>query len=147
MGRPDRQFALTPVGQYGQADRGRTTVVKQLVDRGTRGPPGVEHIIDEQDVTPFDIEGNRRRTALRVQAFFGEIVAVEGHIDQADVLVQAEQFLQTGGDPGATAVNADEGRTQVEVRADQLGELAALRLGVRQGGEIRHANFRTRFGE
>src|SRR5574343_1975875 len=67
----DRQLAAAAVGEHGRRHRGRTTVVEQFVDRRPGRPPGVEHVIDQDDVAPFDIEGNDRRPALRVQALAG----------------------------------------------------------------------------
>ena len=132
VGRRDRQFATAAVGQHGQFDGARATVVEQFVDRRPRRAAGVEHVIDQDDVAAFDIEGNHRRPALRVQALLGEIVAVEGNVDQADLLGQAEQFLEALGDPGAAAVDADQRRVLRQLRTDQVGQLATLGLGIRR---------------
>ena len=95
----------------------------------------------------LDVEGDHRRPALRVQALFGKVVAVEGNVDQTDVLGQAQQFAQAFGDPGAAAVDADQGRPLLEMRADQVGQLPALRLGVRKMLRSHEKNFQTRFAE
>src|SRR5574343_14766 len=94
VGGDDRQFATAPVSQHGEFNSCRTAVVEQLVDGGTGRATGVEHVIDQDDVAAFNVERNHRRAALRMQALLGEIVAVEGNVDQADLFRQAEQFLQ-----------------------------------------------------
>ncbi|MPM82054.1 hypothetical protein SDC9_129112 [bioreactor metagenome] len=81
----------------------------------------------------FDLERNQRRLDLRVQALLGEIVAVEGNVDQADFLGQAEQFAQALGDPGAAAVDADQRGILRQQRTDQFGQLPALGFGIWQG--------------
>jgi hypothetical protein len=135
IGRRDRQLAPAPVGQYRQLDGGRTAIVEQFIDRGTGRSPGVEHVVDQNQVTAFDVERDDRRPALRMQAFFGEVVAIEGDVDQTDIFRQAQQFLEALGDPGATTKYADQGRITVQAGADQLGQLATLRLGIGQGRE------------
>ena len=57
------------------------------------GAPGIEHIIDQNQVTTFDSEGDDRRLDLRMQALRGEIIAVEGDVDQPDILGKTEEFL------------------------------------------------------
>src|SRR5574343_1778498 len=132
VGGRDRQFATAAIGQHGEFDGSRAAVVEQLVDRRPRRAAGVEHIIDQDDMAAFDIERNHGWPALRVQTLLGEIITVEGNIDQADLLGQAEQFLQALGNPGAAAVDADQRRVLRELRANQVGQLATLRLGIRQ---------------
>ena len=78
----------------------------------------------------FDIEGDDRRLALRVQTLFGEIVTIERNVDEADIFGQTEQFAQAPGDPRAAAVNADQRRIFRQVWTNELGQLATLRLGV-----------------
>src|SRR5574343_1007139 len=132
VGRRHRQLAPTTVGQHGQFDGRRTAVIEQLVDCRPRRAPGVEHIIDQDDVTTFDIERDHRRPALRVQPLGGKIVAVEGNIDQADLLGQAEQFPQALGNPGTAAVDTDQRGVLRQLRPDQVGQLPTLRLSIRQ---------------
>src|SRR5574343_834810 len=133
VGSAYRQLAAAAIGQHGQRDRGRTTVVEQLIDRRAGSPPGVEHVIDQDDMAPLDIERNDRRPALRMQALLGKVVAVEGDVDQADLFGEAEQLPEALGDPGAAAEDADQRGMVGELRTDQVGQLATLGLGVRQG--------------
>jgi len=57
-----------------------------------------------------------------VQAPFGEIIAIEGNVDQADLLGQIEQRLQSLGNPGATAKNADQRGVLMQMRTNQVGQ-------------------------
>ena len=74
----DRQFTATAVHQHRQLDAGRTAIVKQLVDDRARGAAGVEHVIDQHDVTAFDLERQVCRIARDGHAAATEIVAVQG---------------------------------------------------------------------
>lgn len=47
----------------------------------------------------FDVERDDRRLDLRVQALRGEIVTVEGDVDQSDVLGQVEECPESFGNP------------------------------------------------
>ena len=84
-------------------------------------------------MTAFDIEGDHGRLDLRVQALGGKIVTIERNVDHADLFGQAEQLAQALGDPDAAAENADQRWLAMQLWANQIGQLAALRLGIGQG--------------
>ena len=86
-----------------------------------------------EKVTALDIEGDCGRLDLRTQPFLGKVVAVERDVDHPDILRQVEEFLQSLGNPGAAAENTDQRRSVMQIRTNQVGQLAALGLGVRQG--------------
>ena len=104
----NRQFTPATVSQHGKPDVGRAAIVEQFVDGGACRAAGVEHVIDKNQRPAFDIEGQGRGAHLGMQAALAEIVAIEGNVEQADFARQAEQFVQTAGNPGATAMNADD---------------------------------------
>ena len=65
-----------------------------------------------------------------MQAASTEIVAVERNIEQAKRGAQAEQGVEAMRNPGAAAVDTDDLRVSLQVRANLLGEFGAVRLGV-----------------
>jgi hypothetical protein len=96
------------VEQADQGHAGRATVVEQLIERGADGAPTHQHVVDQHQVLAFDLERQLGGLYLRVQAILGEIVAVEGHIENAQRVLAAQGFEQCLGDPDAAGADADK---------------------------------------
>ena len=54
--RLDRQLAVAAVDEHDQLDGARPAEVDQRVERGANRPPGVQHVVDEQDLAVVDRE-------------------------------------------------------------------------------------------
>src|SRR5262249_49438853 len=110
---PDRQLAMAPVDEHGQADRLRPPEVDQRVHRRPDRATGVEDVVDEDD--GGSIEGERQIRALhaRLAGHEREVVAVEGDVERADGDRGHLVLRDRGGDPAgerhAAALDADEG--------------------------------------
>jgi len=53
----DRQLAPAAIGEHREAHGARPTEVEELVQGGANGAAGVKHIVDQDDVTVFDVAG------------------------------------------------------------------------------------------
>src|SRR5450631_1665294 len=80
----DRQFAAAAIDQHGQFDGLGSAIVEQFVDRRANRAAGVEHVVDQHDAGPADVEWEGGRLDFRAQAFRGVVVAIEGDVDIAD---------------------------------------------------------------
>src|SRR5437899_1882295 len=97
----DRQLAAAAIDQRGQQDLGRTAIVEQLVDRGTRGAAGVQHVVHQQNRGAVDIERDLGRLDLVMQPLFRKVIAVERDIDKAEPFLQLQFSRESFGQPGA----------------------------------------------
>ncbi len=78
-----------------------------------------------------DVEGDLGLLRAGMQALAGVVVAVEGDVDRAQRLGDAELGVQALGQPQAAGVDADERGGGADVGADLLGELPAQGFGVK----------------
>ena len=76
------------------ADRGRPAVVEDLVHRGADGAPGVQHVVHQDDLRVLDREADIRRPHARGEPLLLVVVAVEGHVDDAQRQLQPERPVQ-----------------------------------------------------
>ena len=72
---------MAAVGQHGELDAVGAPVVEQGVDRGARGPAGVEDVVDEHDAVVLEPEGQVGAVHDGVGGSRREVVAVEGDVD------------------------------------------------------------------
>src|SRR3990167_6402445 len=108
--RAHRQLAGIQVKQADQGYAGRAAVIEQLIERGADGAPAHQHVVDEHQVLAFDFERQFGGLHLRVQTVLGEVVTVEGHIENTQCVVAAQGFQQRLSNPDAASANADKAR-------------------------------------
>ena len=80
----DRQFAMAAIDERREPHRARPAVVGQCVEGGAHRPPGVEHVVDEDDDPPADIDLEVRALDDRGVREPGEVVAVVGDVERPD---------------------------------------------------------------
>src|SRR5439155_428912 len=71
----DRQLPFAAVDQRRQLDFSGAPIVEQLVHRGAHGAPGVQNIVDHDDMPAVDVERDLRRLHRVVESGDVEIVA------------------------------------------------------------------------
>ncbi|MNI56683.1 hypothetical protein D3C73_1117010 [compost metagenome] len=81
----------------------------------------------------FDLERQRRRANLRVQAVLAEIVAVEGHVQGAEGVIAAQLLEQSLGHPDAAGADADETRV-ADASFGKIGVKSGRHLADQFGG-------------
>jgi len=95
--RRDRQLPLAAIDQDREFYPSRAPVVEQLVHRRAHRAPGVEHVVDHDDVGTVDVEWYLRRLHLMVQPGRVEIVAIERNIERAHGRCEPEFPVQPLG--------------------------------------------------
>ena len=91
----------------------RAAVVEQLVHRGADGAPGVEHVVDQDEVAALDFEGDVRRLDLaRAGRSRVEIVAVERDVERAERDVRGRARGAAARRANAAGVDADQRRSR-----------------------------------
>src|SRR6266550_4225621 len=80
----DWQLAVAPVDEQRELDPLRPAEVDQRVHRGTHGPAGEEHVVDEEDAPPVDGERDVGPLHHRVLEAAVQVVAVERDVDHAE---------------------------------------------------------------
>ena len=128
--RPDGQFAAIPFHQHHQHDRSGSAVVEDLVESGAHGATAVEHVVHQHDMLVLHIKRQLAGRHLGMHADAGEVVPVEGDIQDAEFVRQLQLLVQALGHPDAAGVDADEARL-VDATGRQLG-LEAGRYRVQQ---------------
>src|SRR3989344_2326757 len=116
----DGQFASTTLDETGEHDGGRPAVIEDFIERGANGPPGVQHVIHQNQVTFLDVDRKLRSPDLGVHADTGEVVAVERNVERAQRFLEVEQLMQPLGDPYAAGMDTDHERTALEHRLQLL---------------------------
>src|SRR5450432_2035978 len=142
----DRQFTTAAIDEYGELDRLGPAVVEQFVDRRANRAAGVEHVVDQDDTGPDDVERERGRLDLGAQAFRGVIVAIERDVDVADRMISGEQLRQAIGEPRTTRKDPDQLRVDGNGAAHALRKRSQRRFGVRQSARWCHARQDTPAG-
>src|SRR5438309_2394361 len=128
----DRQLAAAAIGEHHERDARRPPVIEELVHGGAHRAAGVEHIVDEQQLAPVDVERNLGALRIVVQPLGVIVVAVESDVHQAERRRKAKERVQPLGEPGAAGIAAGHRRARRKTRAQLSGELLAELLGVRQ---------------
>src|SRR5258706_90432 len=109
----DRELAMAPVHEHGEADGARTPVVHERVHGGPDGAAGEEHVVDEHDDPVVDREVERGFVHDRRIADAREVVAVERDVEGAQrhdrVLVLADRLTHADGEDVAARADADDG--------------------------------------
>src|SRR5947209_8366997 len=117
---------LAAVNEDGELDAARPAEVNQLVERRADGAPRVEHVVNEEDVSAFDINGQVRAVDDGVRADGREVVAVERDVHDADGRALAfevgDLVGQAMGERHAAPLDADEVEVaRAVVLLDDLG--------------------------
>src|SRR5450830_2043297 len=138
----NRQLTTAAIHQRRQQDARRAAVVEQFIDRRAGGAAGVEHVVDQHDGGAFEVETDLAGLHIRAQAFFGKVIAIEGHVDEAEPLLELQFGGQTFGQPGAAGMDANDGdlRDALQTGVDLLRQLAVQGLGIQRGGSISYAH-------
>ena len=76
------QFAMATINQHAKLNAARTAMIEQCVQRRSRGPSGVEHVVHQDDVLVLDIELHGALFHLRAMANGGEIVAIKRDVEK-----------------------------------------------------------------
>ncbi len=121
----DRQLAVAAVGEHGELHALGAAVGEQRLDRGAHGAPGEEHVVDDHDREPGDVEVDVRGVQDRRVGAAGDVVAVEADVEVAERDLGVEQLLeqrvQPLGEERSATVDADERRSGiVRVALDDL---------------------------
>src|SRR6266850_2380616 len=130
--RADRQLAAAAVGEHDQRDARRPAPVEQLVHRRAHRAPGVEHVVDQQELAAVDVEGDLGALRIVMQALLVVVVAVERDVHQAERRRQRKQAVQPLGEPGAAGIEPDHGALRPKLRPQLGDQLLAEIFGVRQ---------------
>ena len=80
----DGQLAVAAVDEDEQLDARGAAVIEQGVERGANGAAGVEDVVHEDDVLAGDGEVDFGGVEDGLRGDGGEVVAVEGDIQDAD---------------------------------------------------------------
>src|SRR5690554_1430664 len=128
----DRKFASSPVDQHREFDAGRTSIVEQLVERGTYGATGIEHVVDQDDVAVFGLEWNLRAFRSGGQAAFAKIITMEGYVDCAEGRLDSERVLQTFSEPCSAGMDADQCGVRRDLGTNLFDQTLNQFFGVRQ---------------
>ena len=103
---------MSAVDEHGQPDRLRPAEVDERVHGGADRPPGVQHVVDEDDRPPVDPGRQLRALDNRLLSDEREVVAVERDVERPDRHLGALVLEDRGSDPScqrhATALDADE---------------------------------------
>src|SRR5574340_184513 len=132
IARTDRQLAPAAIDQYRQIDARRPAVVEQLVHGRAYGSPRVEDVVDDDDGSVRDVEGNLRRAYLRMQAAAMNVVAIEGRVYRSERNVHAQCGVYAPCQPDSAGVYADQGSIRPDLRADLPDQVAAKVFCIRK---------------
>src|SRR5438105_13899229 len=133
--RANGQLPAAAVGEHDESDARRPAVIEQLVHRRAHRAAGIEHVVDQQQLAPVDLERNARALRIVMQALCVVVVAVERDVHQPERLLEAKQRMQPLGEPGAARVEADHRRLRRKPRPQLGRELLAELFSVRQRGQ------------
>src|SRR6266513_2975319 len=123
----DRQLPFAAVDQRRQLDFSGAPIVEQLVHRGAHGAPGVQNIVDHDDMPAVDVERDLRRLHRVVESGDVEIVAIEGDVERSHRRRNLQLPVHMLGEPGAAPAYADEPRRFGDAGAELPRELFDLR--------------------
>ena len=108
----DRHFAMTAIDQDAQGDAAGAAEIEEAIHGCANGTPGVEDVVDEDEVHAINSEGDVRGLQDCLRRDFGEVVAVEGDVERADRDIDAINATHGPCDAfcegHTTAANADE---------------------------------------
>src|SRR5438552_15470498 len=128
----DRQLPFAAVDQRRQLDFAGAPIVEQLVHGGAHGAPGVENIVDHDDMPAVDVERDLRRLHRVVESGGVEIVAIERDVEHPHRRRELQFPVQALGEPGAARAYADEPGGLGDAGAQLARELLAQRFSVGQ---------------
>ena len=109
-----RQLAVSAVDEHDELNGPRAAEVDQRVERGANRPPGVEHIVNEQNHPVVDVEGNLGAPdeRLRADGLAHQVVAIQRDVERAGGHVGIRDAIELHGNPSrqrdAALADADE---------------------------------------
>ena len=121
----DGQLAPVALHQGHQDHRGRPAVVEEDVECGADGPPGLEHVVHQDQVTPLHRHRQVGGPHLGVIALAGEVVPVVGDVQVSQGLGQPDLPVQALGHPNPPGVDADHQRALDAAAGEQFGQFGA----------------------
>src|SRR5438552_8000610 len=98
--RLDRELAVPPVDQNGQADGARTAEVDDSVERRPDGAAGVVHVGAEDHGAVVQVELDLGLLQERLRGDHGEIVPIQRDVQRPDRKRGPDQIRETLGEPG-----------------------------------------------
>ena len=78
------KLAVAAVDEHTELNAARTAVIEQRVQRRSRRPAGVEHVVHQNDVLVLDVEFHFAGRHLGTMADRGKVVAIEGDVERSD---------------------------------------------------------------
>jgi hypothetical protein len=127
----DRQLPPAAIDEHGQRDARRPSIVEDLVHGCAHRAPAIEHVVDEKELAAVDVERDLGPLRVVLQAARRVIVAVEGDVHQPERRAEAEQRMQSLGEPCAAGVEPDHGALRPDARLQLRRELRAELFGLR----------------
>jgi hypothetical protein len=108
----DGEFASAAIDQDGEPDGAGAAEIAQGIERGAHGSAGEEDVIDQKERALIDVDVEVGRSDEGARADFGEVVAVEGDVeDAATDLIEAalaENFGEALGENFASGANSND---------------------------------------
>src|SRR5690606_15845806 len=128
----DGELAEAAVDEGEEADGGGPAEVHHGVERGARGAPGVDDVVDEDEAAGVDVERDVRRLDDGRAGRLAEVFPVERGVEDAEGEADALEGLALGAEPAGeehpARLHPDEGEALgrlglvVEVLDDLAGE-------------------------
>ena len=105
---------MAAVDEHGELDGLGAAEVDQLVERGAHRAAGVEHVVAKHDNAVVDRPRQMRALDLRLGGDGGQVVAIEGDVEDADGDLLPLHGLDLGGDllGQGHAAGADAGQQE-----------------------------------
>jgi hypothetical protein len=109
----DGQFTVSSVYQHRQLDARRATQIYQGIQPSPSGAPGVKHIVHHHNAAAADVKWHLGLAHNRLQANFGQIIAVKRDVEFAIGNLHPLEFGNFLGNAlgyrDATCMNTDNG--------------------------------------
>ena len=123
--------------QDGQPDGTRPPEIHQRVHGRADGAAGVEHVVDQEDVTAFDPEGQMRGVTRHGHATAREVIAVQGRRDAAMRFGAAQVMAEAFSQPSTARPHAHQRRIGLRQAAHGGEQVGVKRFGVQvQGAHV-----------
>src|SRR6185436_16720978 len=116
-----------------QPDARRPAVIEDLDQRGAYRAPGEEHVVDQYEVPPVDVERNVGAPRVAVQAAPVVVVAIVGDVERAESGGGPESLMKPLRDPHAAGMDADQAGFRPHRGPQLLDERLQQLLGVGAG--------------
>src|SRR4051794_18512740 len=140
---------MAAVDEDGELDARRAAVVEERLDRGADRPARVEDVVDEHDRPSLECEAelrvadDRLRAARGLAAAHGDVVAVEGDVDGAELRRLAGALLDQAREPVRERDAARLDPDERDPGADVVGSVNQPGAGGLAGGASSPAELRV----